>query len=177
MTPEDEKWLPVVGYEGLYEVSSHGRVRSLDRVVRGRSDSQRHIRGRILRTVSSKTGHLTLALCGSTKLVHALVAEAFIGPRPTGLDICHGNGVPTDNRPENLRYGTRSENQFDRVTHGNHYQANKTHCIRGHEYTLENIRWQKGRNRSCRTCKNLDERQRYHRKRAASLRSTAHTSD
>jgi hypothetical protein len=48
---------------------------------------------------------------GYRKNVHALVAEKFLGPRPTGYQINHKNGIKTDNRPENLEYVTRSENQ------------------------------------------------------------------
>lgn len=47
-----------------------------------------------------------------------LVMLAFVGPRPDGLDVCHGNGNPADNRLENLRYGTRSENMRDALRHG-----------------------------------------------------------
>ncbi|MFV8266502.1 NUMOD4 motif-containing HNH endonuclease [Mycolicibacterium peregrinum] len=177
MDATQEQWRPVIGFEGLYEVSDQGRVRSLGQFARGSHGSQRFVRGRVLRPAPSKTGHLTVALGrgGGTKLVHALVAEAFIGPRPAGMDVCHGNGVPSDNRVDNLRYGTRSENHFDRVAHGNHYQANKTHCIHGHEFTPENTYVQRGNNRGCRACKNKSERQRYYRKRAASLKSMGST--
>lgn len=49
---------------------------------------------------------------------HALVAEAYHGPRPPGADIRHLNGDPGDDRPENLAYGTRAENAADTVSHG-----------------------------------------------------------
>lgn len=58
-----------------------------------------------------RSGHVSVALGkGNSKLVHALVLLAFVGPRPDGFDILHMNHVPTDNRLSNLRYGTRSEN-------------------------------------------------------------------
>jgi hypothetical protein len=55
---------------------------------------------------------------GNHRKVHHLVLEAFIGPRPDGFEACHGNGDPTDNRVENLRWGTHEENHDDRAMHG-----------------------------------------------------------
>jgi hypothetical protein len=51
---------------------------------------------------------------GKTRRVHTLVAEAFIGPRPDGMEVCHGNGTPTDNRAENLRWDTHKVNCNER---------------------------------------------------------------
>jgi hypothetical protein len=73
------------------------------------------------------------------RYVHSLVAEAFIGPRPPGLEVCHGDGIPTNNRPENLRYGSHGSNLLDRVRHGTHHQSNKTHCPRRHLLTAPNL--------------------------------------
>ena len=84
------------------------------------------------------------------------VLEAFVGPCPPGLEACHGNDVADDNRLENLRWDTRTENQLDRVRNGIHPGANKTHCKRGHEYTPENTMIQRKANgntgRVCREC-------------------------
>lgn len=78
--------------------------------------------------------------CGPrTKLVHALVAEAFYGSRPTGQHVRHLNGDKLDNSAENLCYGTESENRRDSVKHGTHVQARKTHCPRGHKYFDKNL--------------------------------------
>lgn len=57
--------------------------------------------------------------------VHGLVATAFLGPRPAGLQTRHRNGNPEDNRLKNLRYGTPKQNGRDAVLHGRHYQENK----------------------------------------------------
>lgn len=114
-----ERWLPVVGYEGKYEVSDMGRVRSVSRYVhkltRNKKESRRWLKGQILRPGRTNTGHLSVALGkGNSRQVHQLVLEAFVGKRPvvtgTLVDVLHLNGVPYDNRLENLRYGTRSEN-------------------------------------------------------------------
>jgi HNH endonuclease/NUMOD4 motif-containing protein len=122
-----ERWLPVVGYEGLYEVSDRGHVRGLDRMVRTGSrwgtESQRMQRGRILAFGSRGYGywfvHLSRAGKASAFYVHRLVLEAFVGPCPEGMEALHGPGGRRDNRwPENLSWGTRSQNARDRTRDG-----------------------------------------------------------
>ncbi|ACI12645.1 HNH endonuclease [Mycobacterium phage Ramsey] len=160
-----EEWRPVVGFEGLYEVSNLGRVRSLDHFARGRSGSKRLIRGRVLRPAPRTSGHLTVALGrnGGSKDVHTLVATAFIGPRPEGMECCHQDGDPTNNRVENLRWDTRSANRLDSVRHGTHQAVKKTHCKHGHEFTPENTLVQRGKHRRCRECHRLDSQKGYPR--------------
>ena len=110
------------GYEGLYEVSDQGRVRSLDRYVqcsgpvKGAYVSLK--KGRLLRPGPSNYGHLSVVLGRrQTRMVHDLVLRAFVGCPPTKHECCHNNGAPSDNRLENLRWGTRSENNIDAVQH------------------------------------------------------------
>lgn len=131
---ERERWLPVVGYEGFYEVSDQGRrVRSLDRIIKDKTGRVRHWRGRVMKQKRNcSRGHMYVDLkvdakC-SSRSVHGLVAAAFLGPRPDGLQIRHLNGIPSDCRLVNLAYGTQSENMLDSVRHGTHFQARKTHC-------------------------------------------------
>ena len=145
-----EQWKPVPGYEGIYEVSSEGRVRSLPR---------RGVRGGLMTTRPGKRGgYLVVALTRdgrtSTKAVHVLVAAAFLGPRPPGMQVRHREGNPLDARLVNLAYGTPAENAADKVAHGTNHQLNKTHCPKGHEYTPENTYRIKARpnSRYCRTC-------------------------
>jgi hypothetical protein len=112
---QPEEWRPVVGYEGLYDVSNRGRVRSLPRVVRGCHGSTQLRRGRILKPRPNMDGYPGVILCHPTKrkrgrTVHILVAAAFIGPRPLGLIINHKDGVKTNCRPDNLEYITQGEN-------------------------------------------------------------------
>ena len=118
-----EIWKDVPGYEGQYQVSDQGRVRSLDRVVicagavKGTYPS--HKKGRLLCPGPINSGHLSVVLGrGGTKLVHQLVLRAFIGPPPDKHEVCHNNGNPADNRLENLRWGTRRENIKDKTAHG-----------------------------------------------------------
>lgn len=117
---EAEEWRPVVGYEGLYEVSDHGRVRSMDRVVRYTNGQARRRKGKVLAAHPvNKYGHLLVKLGTKRRaLVHVLVAEAFIGSRPDGMEVRHLNGDPSCNCVSNLRYGTRSENQRDHYAYG-----------------------------------------------------------
>lgn len=124
-----EEWRPVPGYPG-YEVSDLGRVRSLPRVIGRRDGSSMRIRGRILRR-SLHRGYplVNLALTGlqpKAHAVHRLVLLAFVGPLPEGLCTRHMNGVKTDCRLVNLRYGTHAENIADRrrlmeTPHGEHH--------------------------------------------------------
>lgn len=111
---DGETWRPVVGYEGIYEVSSLGRVRSLDKVVRSaRSRSgKRTRRGRILQTRLSNSGRerITLWKDGHMKTIHVhrLVAAAFLGP--SNLTVNHKDENPLNNRLENLEYMTVGDN-------------------------------------------------------------------
>lgn len=110
-----EQWRDVPGFEGRYQVSDMGRVRSLDRFVRvvppRGAETVRPVRGRILRPGPSNSGHLSVVLGrGNTRAVHQLVMLAFIGPPPAGHEVLHRNHQPADNRLANLKYGTRSEN-------------------------------------------------------------------
>lgn len=146
------RWLPVVGYEGLYEVSDHGAVRSLERIdCRGR-----HIRPRVLRQTRMRDGHMRVYLSADRSqaghLVHRLVLTAFVGPCPDGMEGCHNDGNPANNWLSNLRWDTRSNNRHDAVRHGVDPNATKTHCPHGHPYSAENTYTWK-RRRQCRTCK------------------------
>lgn len=97
---ENEVWKPILGANG-YEVSDQGRVRNKDT-------------GRVLRPGRFGRGYLNVRLRWGqvyrTATVHSLVAAAFLGPRPPGMDVVHLNGVPDDNREENLCYESRSDN-------------------------------------------------------------------
>ena len=129
-----ERWLPVVGFEGLYEVSDLGRVRSLDRIVArgGRGDysgNTRLAKGRVLKPViNRKRGgyrYVNLLADGAQTLrrVCVLVLAAFVGPRPAGQETRHRNGNAQDDRLDNLLYGTPKENAEDRKRHGTHAQG------------------------------------------------------
>lgn len=118
-----ERWLPVRGFEGLYEVSSLGRVRSIARVVPHRTGGRLTLPERVL--VGSRRGKRRYHMVNLWKeniqharYVHFLVLEAFEGPRPGRLDGCHGDGSVDNNRADNLRWDTRKGNMADAIRHG-----------------------------------------------------------
>lgn len=151
-------WLPVPGWEGNYEVSDEGDVRSLDRVVTLPNGQKRSYKGKLLKPTVNRLGYPMVVLSRPgeqrTMKVHRLVLTAFVGPCPDGMEACHNNGDRGDARLENLRWDTHSNNQYDRRRHGTDHQANKTHCPQGHEYTPENTRVIPSRPtaRYCRQC-------------------------
>lgn len=154
-----ERWRSVPGYEGFYEVSDHGRLKSLRRGV-------------LMSQSISSNGyyHNQFWVNGKAQTVYAhhLVAAAFIGPRPAGLDVCHANGNKLDNRLENLRYDTRQANINEMVGHGTHVFARRTHCKNGHEFTPENTLVRSdGGSRRCRECKDVWNKRARRKKREA----------
>ncbi|QAY14157.1 HNH endonuclease [Mycobacterium phage Colt] len=154
-----EEWRPVLNYEGFYEVSNRARVRSVDRVIIRANGSPMPYSSQILGQFRSPPSHywtVTLRRNGQkiNRRVHALVAEAFIGPKPfPHAEVCHRNGDKDDTRPDNLYWGTHSQNMRDSVNHGTHHQSGKTHCKRGHEFTPENTYMNPSSGgRQCRQC-------------------------
>lgn len=154
-----ERWLPVVDFEGYYEVSNLGRVRSLDRrIPHGGGRGLRRIKGRILAQKVDEEGRRQVDLwvenVGHTRRVHNLVLTAFVGSRPPGLNGLHNNGDPADNGVLNLRWDTQSENLYDEVRHGTHRQSSKVRCPYKHllrEPNLVRYFATRGR-RSCLAC-------------------------
>ena len=122
ISDNEELWLPVMGFEGLYSVSNLGRVRSEARAVQHPKGGEKHIRTRILKPSKTTHGYHDVYLCrdGSRNhgRIHKLVLEAFVGPKPSGFEACHGNGARDDNRLTNLRWDTRGANHADKIAHG-----------------------------------------------------------
>lgn len=138
-----ETWKPIEGFEGTYEVSDKGRVRSLDRTITYKStrygkDVSYFKKGQIIALGTVSTGYLSANLCdGKIHYVHRLVAKAFIGEPPEGCtDVNHINGIKSDNRVENLEWCTRSQNCLHafRVTHASKpkttgFWSKKVRCV------------------------------------------------
>lgn len=100
-------------------------------------------------------GHVRVDIDLGRKYVHQLVAVTFIGLPPPGQEVRHLNGIPDDNRVDNLAYGTRSENVLDAVLHRTYRNANrgKTNCPRGHRYDTQNTHIDPRGCRRCRACR------------------------
>lgn len=120
-------WKDIPNYEGLYQVSSCGAVRSVSRLL---SDG-RSWKSSILRPKVGAKGHLSVGLVkdGARRHfgVHCLVLSAFVGPRPKGMQGAHNNGDPSKNDLSNLRWDTPRGNLADRKLHGTLMVGEKNH--------------------------------------------------
>lgn len=109
---ENEIWKPVLGYEGLYEVSNFGRVKSIDRTIKHINDFTCIRQGKIKTPYIRKDGYLTVSLSRENKIrnpyIHRLAMEAFFGK--SNLHIDHRNGDIKNNYLYNLEYVTPREN-------------------------------------------------------------------
>ncbi len=118
-----EQWKDIPGFEGYYQVSDLGRVRSVDRTIAHIKDKRvRRLKGRILcikidnvcrqSIILSKHGQYT------TRRIHRLVLESFVGPCPFNHQACHNDGNASNNTIENLRWDTKISNENDKIAHG-----------------------------------------------------------
>jgi hypothetical protein len=144
-----EEWRAVVDWEGLYEVSSQGQVRSVRR---------KGTRGKVLKPGLDQDGYRKVVLSfGSVQSMHkvaTLVAAAFIGPRPDDCVVRHGDGDNHHDAADNLSYGTQGENIADQVRHGTHANARKTCCSKcGGAYSFR-----KDGRRYCKACAAISTR-------------------
>lgn len=120
---EKETWRDIPGYEGLYQASTLGRVRSVDRYIKYSNGREVFTKGKMLSlTLSKGNGRLQVNLSKNGKVEktrpYVLVMLAFVGECPDNMEICHINGVKTDDRLENLKYDTISENRIDNYRYG-----------------------------------------------------------
>lgn len=108
----NEIWKPVSGYEGRYEVSNLGRVKSLnylhntgrEHILKPRKTKSNK------KTKNNKKSYMRVTLCDKQHLVHILVYRAFYGEIPEGMQVNHINKNPSDNRADNLNLMTPAEN-------------------------------------------------------------------
>lgn len=160
------EWRSVPGLPA-YEVSSDGQVRSY----------KWGPTPRLLLQTPLRSGHLRVHMYDANRTrrslqVHRIVLMAFIGMPTADKPICrHLDGDPTNNRVENLCWGTYSENNCDRARHGYIEPGRRmTHCKYGHEFTPENTVWRADGTRTCRTCrrrlKQVNDRKYRERKKA-----------
>jgi len=125
-----ENWKDIPGYEGRYQASTEGRIKSLLRKVPGKNPYTgrpflRSVPERILRPGRfCKAGHLSVVLehGGVGQQVHQLVMRTFVGEPPKDCEVLHCDGDPTNNALDNLRYGTRTENILDVYRQGGRWR-------------------------------------------------------
>jgi len=134
-----ENWLPVVGHEGKYEVSDAGRIRSLPR-KRWQGKVYCLVNGTELKPGRCKSGHTTVSICGVSAYVHRMVLEAFVGECPPGMECCHWDGRPSNNRLDNLRWDTRKSNRADQLRHGTLPRGEKNAHAKVTEAQISQIR-------------------------------------
>lgn len=162
--PSGQTWRPVVGYEGFYEVSDLGLVWASRR---------KGTRGGLLKTPLDNRSYQQVNMCRDGRRwhthVHVLVATAFHGPCPPGMECRHLDGDRSNNVVSNLAWGTPSENNRDLVRHGTHYckYRGATHCIHGHEFTPENTGKDRRGDRFCIACKKRRNKEQAARRKAA----------
>jgi len=124
-----ENWKDVFGYEGFYQVSSFGNVKSMERKVKAPRGLERLIKERILRCSENKGGYLAVVLCKdgimSTKYIHQIVAQCFLNHNydDKNLVVNHKNFNRKDNCVSNLEIVTFREN------------TNKKHLKSSSQYT------------------------------------------
>ena len=120
-------WKPIPNYENIYEASTEGRIRSLERIVTyTRRDGrcvERKYPSKVLKPGLNSRGYEIVTLCDAknchhTRAVHRLVLETFIGAKQPGQECRHVDGNIRNNRIDNLRWGTAAENMADKIAHG-----------------------------------------------------------
>lgn len=148
MATADEIWTDVPGYEGLYQVSDLGRVKSPARAKKIRDGALQPLPERLLRPTLVKRGPLVGRYLVNlwkenrykTWLPHRLVLTAFVGPCPDGMEACHEDDDPGNNRLDNLRWDTRSANMRDRVRNGKGNQGTRHHQAKLTDEQVREIR-------------------------------------
>lgn len=132
-----EVWKDIKGYEGLYQISNFGRVKSF----------KKNKNGKIKSTINDKGSYLSVGLCGGERKqynprIHRLVAEHFIGDIPKGYEVHHIDGNKQNNRVDNLKIVTKQEhaaytcnlnpNIYSKIVHRNKYEIQR----KVEQYTL-----------------------------------------
>lgn len=149
MENNNEVWIPIKGYEGSYEVSNKGRIRSVDRIIKDRW-GYRATKGKVLKLKVSKVGYIQAGLTNQKvkwKLVHRLVAIAFIPNPDNKAQVNHKDGNKQNNNDWNLEWNTPGENQIHAYANGYKCQnGEKNHRHKLNDEAIIQIRkiWAEG---------------------------------
>ncbi len=143
-------WYEIPGFSG-YRINHAGDVLSM-----------KYSEPRVMKSWVSE-GYRRISLRKDGKYhqfkIGALLLMTFVGPCPEGMELCHNDGHSLNDALSNLRWDTSSENNYDQVLHGTHFEAARTHCDQGHEFTPENTMRRKTRKgktvRKCKECHRL----------------------
>lgn len=142
----EEIWKDIPGYEGIYQASNLGQIRSLDRETFTTNGQLRKYKSYIIQTWPERHGHLALRLSknGKTKThkVHQLVLMAFVGPCPSGFECRHyPDRNPTNNNLKNLSWGSKELNQGqDRVDQGTSNRGERCGSAKLTEFQAKEIK-------------------------------------
>jgi len=127
---EEEIWKDIPGYEGLYQVSNLGRVKSLSRLKRCGRSSFYEEPDILLKPKKAGAGRLYVSLYKNGKrnnlYIHRLVLITFVGPCPQGMECCHYDDNPLNNRLDNLRWDTHKNNVIDRINNDKQVRGSRS---------------------------------------------------
>ena len=148
-------WKPVVGYEGLYEVSNTGMVRSVERDIVNKNGFITHRQSRLLKARIIGRGYLSVALSKNNKVnyysVHRLVAIAFIPNERNKIQVNHKDGIKTNNNVSNLEWTSQSENMRHALDNFDNKHLKRVMILETKEIfkSLAECARQKGLNQKC----------------------------
>lgn len=120
-----EQWKAIPGFEGSYEISNFGSVRSLERHVErgGPNGTTHYVQGGLMTPQRHNKGYRKVSLSGTNYFIHRLVLLTFIGPAPADKpQTRHLDGDPTNNRLTNLRWACQAENEDDKRYSGTYHR-------------------------------------------------------
>ena len=140
-----EEWLSIPGYEGYYEASNLGRVKSVERVIHRSDGRTTPVQEAILTPqLNNQTGYQQVILRRNGERsgcrIHSLVALVFIGSKPVDKEVAHNNGNSIDNSLCNIRYATRKENAEDRIRHGTSARGSQATNVKLDELNVRAIK-------------------------------------
>lgn len=139
-----EEFLPIKGFEGMYEVSSYGKVISIARVSCVENKKRQTTKSRLLSTSSNGNGYMKVNLYKDgkeyIKYLHRLVLETFVGKCPDGYEACHNKPLRWFNHLSNLRWDTKINNHADKVIHGTLANGEKARAAKLTETKVTEIR-------------------------------------